>query len=403
MYQPTIEQEAAKRARIIFEHLKADLGPELLSQAVVSTPTPELLVGSRERLARFAEAMISSADPSRFKMLIEMARKILVERWHLFLQGTINSYGISDKEKQTVAGFYKNEFMPTLTSLVDLGVEIIRFDGPTAWLGFVAELLVETFNVSGRIDHLQAINQAGDNSVPLARPAYEVYLGARTIATYAAFRQRFRFLKEIFPRYVTHLSSRRVQDTLEPLLFWPFSGALSLPEMKNGRNEEYWQQRIEQAWGEEFGSEDEFLTAAAQLEFLLELNSYLLIQYQSPATDAFRKDFPEKRTAYVPDFWNTPLRLAIPTALWVLESLVGGSGFPLDVAVEPRITAAVFDQMSKGDREIFLGEFLVHLKAWQDRAMMHQSRFPFLLSWPPRLQIAVDCFRNSQANQNPRS
>jgi len=55
MYEPRIEQEATKRARIIFEHMKADLGPELLSQAVLATPTPELLLGSRERLARFAE------------------------------------------------------------------------------------------------------------------------------------------------------------------------------------------------------------------------------------------------------------------------------------------------------------------------------------------------------------
>ena len=64
MYQPTIEQEATKRARVIFEHLKADLGPELLSQAVTSVPVPELLVGSRQRLARFAEAVISSAENS---------------------------------------------------------------------------------------------------------------------------------------------------------------------------------------------------------------------------------------------------------------------------------------------------------------------------------------------------
>src|ERR1039458_3860703 len=61
MYEPIVELAAAKRARVIFEHLKADLGPELLSQAVTSTPVPELLVGSRERLARFAEAMISGA------------------------------------------------------------------------------------------------------------------------------------------------------------------------------------------------------------------------------------------------------------------------------------------------------------------------------------------------------
>jgi hypothetical protein len=403
MYQPRIEQEAAKRARIIFEHLKADLGPELLSQAVTSTPAPELLVGSRKRLARFAEAMISSADPSRFKMLIEMARQVLVEKWRTVLQGTTSRYVISDAEKEAVAGFYKNEFVPTLTSLVDLGIEIIRFDAPTTWLGFVANLLVEAFDTSRQVEHLHAVNQAGDNSVPFARPAYEVYLGARVIATYAIFRHRVQFLKEIMPRYVTPLSSRHSQDTLEPMLFWPFSGDLDLPDMKAGRNEEYWRQRIEETWGEDFGSEEEFLIAAAQLEFLLELNSYLLIQYSSPATDALRANSPEKRTAYIPDFWNTPLRVAIPTASWILESLVDGKGFPHDVAIEPQITSAIFDQMPRKDREVFFGEFLERTKTWQDQVMMQQSRSPFLLSWPPRLQAAVDAYKNCQASQMSRS
>jgi hypothetical protein len=394
MYQPTIEQEATKRARVIFEHLKADLGPELLSQAVTSVPVPELLVGSRQRLARFAEAMISGAEESRFKMLIEMARKVLVEEWRMLLQGSLIPYGISDKENEAIAEFYKNKFIPVLTASVDLGIEVIRFDAPTEWLGFVASLLIEAFDTSRNVENLQAINRTGDNSVPFARPAYEVYLGARVIATYATFRQRLQFLRELIPRYVNILSLTRSKDTLAPILFWPFSGQLDLPDMKAGRNQEYWRQRIEQTWGQDFGSEDEFLAAAAQLEFLLELNSYLLIQYRSPATDMFRAVFPEKYTAYLPDFWNTPLRMAIPTASWLLESLVDGKGFPHDIAIEPQITSAVFNQMPRGDREVFLGGFLTHLKIWQDNVMMRQSRFPFLLSWPPRLQAAVDAFKS---------
>src|SRR6202022_2935978 len=126
---PKIEQEAVKRARVIFEHLKADLGPELLSQAVTSTPVPELLVGSRERLARFAEAMISSADASRFKMLLEMARQIIIERWNPLLQDSRSPYGISEQEKAQVAEFYRDEFIPTLVSVVDLGLQVIRYDG----------------------------------------------------------------------------------------------------------------------------------------------------------------------------------------------------------------------------------------------------------------------------------
>ena len=396
MYEPRIEQEAAKRARAIFEHLKADLGPELLSQAVTSTPVPELLVGSRERLARFAEAMISSGDPCRYKMLIEMARQVIVEKWNPFLQGSRSPYGVSDQEKAQIGEFYNNEFMPTLISVVDLGLQIIRYDGPPDWLGYVVHLLTESFDISCQIDHLQAVNDAGDTSVPFARPAYECYLGGRTIATYAVARKRIRLMNEVLPHYVKPLAPRRYDDSLEPFLFWPFSGHLGLPEMKDGRNEEYWQQRVGPTWGDFFGSEDNFSKVAAQLEFILELNSHLLVQYASPATDKFRKDFPEKRTAYIPDFWKNPLSPAVPMASLIFESLIGDKGFPLDLAIEPKITEAVFKGMSAQARELFYGEFLFNLKRWQDQAMLQQQRFPFQVAWPPRLQCAVDLFKEAQ-------
>lgn len=396
MYEPKIEQEAAKRARVIFEHLKADLGPELLSQAVTSTPVPELLVGSRERLARFAEAMISSADPSRFKMLLEMARQILVEKWNPLLQGSRSPYGVSDQEKVQVADFYKEEFIPTLISVVDLGLLVIRYDGPLSWLGYVADLLVEAFAVSCQIDRLEAINDAGDRALAPGRPAYELYLGGRTIATYATARKRLHFIKEILTRYVKPLARGRYHDSLEPFLFWPFAGSLGLPEMKNGRNEEYWQQRIGAVWGNVFNSKDDFLNAAAQLEFILELNSHLLVQYSTPSTDKFRMDFPEKHTAYLPDFWKNRLDPAVPMALRILESLTGDEGFPLELAMEPKVIAAVFKGMSVQAREVFYGEFLFSLRKWQDQAMWQQRRFPFTFAWPPRLQRVVDLYKETQ-------
>lgn len=403
MYESKIDQEATKRARIIFEHMKAEVGPELLSQAVLATPVPELLLGSRERLARFAQAMISSGDPNRFKMLLEMARQILVEKWSLLLQrGSKTPYGITDSDKQSLASFYRDEFLPTLISVIDLGIELIRFDGQASWLGFIGGLLVNAFEASCEIDHLRAVNQAGEMSVPFARPAYEVYLGARVLATYATHRDRVQFLKELLPRYITVLMPQRHERLQTPFLFWPFRGDLDLPDMKLGRNQEYWQQRVEQTWGEAFGSEDAFLNAATQLEFILELNSYLLIQYRSPITDEFRQSFPEKRTDYLPDFWNTPLRFAIPTAEQILKLLVD-QGLPSYIAIEPQIAAAVFGEMSKEEREVFYGGFLNQLKTWQDQAMMQQMRFPFLLTWPPRLQSAIDQYKNLQANQKPRS
>jgi hypothetical protein len=397
MYEPRIEQEAARRARVIFEHLRANLGPELLGQAVTATPVPELLKGSRERLARFAEAMISSTDPSRFKMLLEMARQILVEKWSLLLQGGSDPYGVSDEEKAQVAEFYRDEFIPTLISVVDLGLQVIRYEGQSDWLGSVAGLLVETFAISCQIEYLQVINDAGDSSVPFWRPAYELYLAGRTIASYAIARKRIHFLKELLPHYIEPLAPGRYQASLEPFLFSPFARSLELPDMKSGRNEEFWYQRIESAWGDVFGSKDNFLSAAAQLELVLELNSYLLIQYRSPATDKFREDAPEKHTAYLPDFWKSRLDPAVPMALHIFESLVSHKGFPSELAIERGVTDAVFKEMSLRARELFFGQFLFNLKKWQDEAMWRQQRFPFHFAWPPRLQRVVDLYRETEA------
>ncbi len=190
MYEPVIEREAAKRARVIFEHLQKDLGPELLTQATTSTPAPELLVGSRERLARFAEAMISSGDPSRYKMLIEMARDTLVERWNRLLQVPQNIHQISRQEMADFAEFYTSEFLPTLVSLIDLGLQVIKYNGPPNWVGYVTETLIEAFYVSCQLDQLQIMNHLGALNVPLGRPAYEIYLGGRALATYAIARKR---------------------------------------------------------------------------------------------------------------------------------------------------------------------------------------------------------------------
>ena len=294
MYQPVMEQEATKRARIIFEHLKADLGPELLSQAVTATPGPELFLGSRERLARFAEAMLANGEDARFKMLLEMGRRTTVDKWKALLRGNPENYYPTDEERTEIDVSFRDEFMPTLIGMVDLGLEVIRYEGKPSWLGSIVDVLIESFAVSCEIIRLQTRNNFGQLSLPFSRPAYEIYLAARVLATYAVLRQRGDYLKEILPHYVRPLAPQRQRHSLEPILFWPFAGQLGLPELKNGRNEEFWQQRVGQTWADVFVSKDEFLSAGAQLEFILELNSHILVAYTHPVSDKFRQESREK-------------------------------------------------------------------------------------------------------------
>ncbi|MGD0444004.1 MAG: hypothetical protein ABSA39_08715 [Edaphobacter sp.] len=389
MYEPKIDREAEKRARQRFDHFRETLGPALLSQAVESTPAPELLIGSRERLGRFAEAMISSGEPAKFNMLLEMARQIVVERWDSLLQGSNSSYGISEEKKSQVSTFYRNEFMPAVVSLVDLGLNLVRYGSPE-WFESIGNVMTEAFVKSCQIDHLKAINDSGDETVPFARPAYEIYLGLRTLSTYAVARKRLSFLSKVLPRYVHRLSSGQQGSALEPILFWPFRGALNLPEMKSGRNEEIWEQSVGSYWPDVFGTKEKFLSAAAQLEFVLELNSYLILRSDKPAFQKLRDDFPEKQLGYLPDFWRSRLDPSIPMAETIYDSMLSDVGFPATLSVEPQVTAAAFQGTSPGERAEFFGCFLKNLRAWQDSAMMQQQRFPFHFAWPGRLHQAVE-------------
>jgi hypothetical protein len=397
MYAPYVEREAAKRARLLFEHLQADLGPRLLSQAAAATPVPELLLGSRDRLARFAEAMIANGQGRRFGILIEMARQVLVEQWSAISR---TERGSNHEERAAlVSEFYNDQFLPSLISVVDLGLQVIRYDAHPSWLKRIANLLSESFQVISGLNHWE--NAIILSASVVRRAAYEVYLGFRTLATYAFRRARPHFAKVLLPIYVKPLSSDPFTDIVMPLLFWPFSGNLGLPEMKTGRNEEYWHQRIAETWGiEAFGSKENFLESAAQLEFVLELNSYLFMNFSDPKARDIDKQFPEKRLRYFPDFWSHPLDPAFPIALQIFDSLTSGSGFPSDLALEPALTENIFRTMSLGERKLFYGEFLSYLQKWQSDAMFQQRRFPFSVEWPARLREIIIAYKTHLAQQS---
>ena len=296
--------------------------------------------------------------------------------------------------------FYRDEFKPTLIAIVDLALEVIRYEGPPKWLGLVVDVLSESFAASCELTRLQSRDHRGELSLPFSRPAYEIYLAARVLATYAVLRQRSEYVKEILPHYVRPLAPQRRRESLEPLLFWPFSGPLGLPEMKSGRNEEFWQQRVGETWADTFGSKQEFLDAAAQLEFILELNSHILVSYTHPVSTKFREDDPQKGTAYIPDFWTSRLDPTVPVATHILEALKK-EGFPKHLAIEPSVTTAIFKDMPAKARLEFYGEFLSNLRNWQQKAMWQQQRFPFDFAWPPPLSNAVDLFKEAQTIQKP--
>ena len=393
-----VDEEAETRARRRFEHFREEFGSSLVVvPATVSVPSSDLIVGEKGRLTKFAENTISNQNLTNFKMFMEMARERLIEKWSpVETVGTdINAWNTKRAE------IYQDEFVPALDSVVDVGLQIVKYDASSEWFGIVVNLLREAFEVCRGVDRQTAniVIQAGRTRTPsFARPAYDVYVAIRALATYAVMRERFRFLKEIIPHYVRLVTPDGWSQVSVPVLFWPFAGIEGFPDMRQGgRNQSFWDAHIHGAWGQFLGTEEKFLSAAAQLEFVLEFNSYLFEGVKIPEVQKLWQSLGQIQFAYLPDFWTTRLDPILPMAERFYDVLSRSDDFPSEFAIEKRATDLVFKGKPAQQRLVFLGCFLESLRAWQAKVMMEQHKLPFMFEWQGRLKGIVDRCNQAKA------
>ena len=357
-------------------------------------PRREWLFSPTKRFAQFIEEIIASKDVHRFKMLIEMARGSLIETWQLH---NISGPGLPTeitKWNSEITEFYQHEFLPALDSVVDIALQVIKYDAPITWVALVIDVLIECFDKSRGFDRLKsAVIATAPNALHYARPAYDTYVGCRAVAIYAAARKRFQFLATILPRFVRVFTVDGYESTLVPLLFWPFRGVIGLPDMTQGRNQSFWDDHIGKAWGHHFGNIETFLNAAGQLEFILEFNSYIFEGVQDPQVKRLQQTLGNKLFTYLPDFWTSRLDSTLPIAEHFYDILRLQPTLPIDFAIEKQAIDLVFSNKDSAARLLFLGGYLLHLKIWQGQVMMQQNRFPFMFEWPGRLKQIVDAFR----------
>ena len=393
-----VDEEAETRARRRFEHFREEFGSSLVVvPATVSVPSSDLIVGEKGRLTKFAENTISNQNSTNFKMFMEMARERLIEKWSpVETVGTdINAWNTKRAE------IYQDEFVPALDSVVDVGLQIVKYDASSEWFGIVVNLLREAFEVCRGVDRQTAniVIQAGRTRTPsFARPAYDVYVAIRALATYAVMRERFRFLKEIIPHYVRLVTPDGWSQVSVPVLFWPFAGIEGFPDMRQGgRNQSFWDAHIHGAWGQFLGTEEKFLSAAAQLEFVLEFNSYLFEGVKIPEVQKLWQSLGQIQFAYLPDFWTTRLDPILPMAERFYDVLSRSDDFSSEFAIEKRATDLVFKGKPAQQRLVFLGCFLESLRAWQAKVMMEQHKLPFMFEWQGRLKGIVDRCNQAKA------
>jgi hypothetical protein len=398
MYKQRTEEEAEDRARKRFKHF-SDLSGASHPFGLSPTrlPVRELLVGPAPELQRFTEELIAANDYSRFRMLLELARESLVQGWDsLNMRGP----GLPPDLKGYVSevnGFFRDEFLPSLQSVVALGLLVVKYDFETTWVLSVVDLLLETFESSRGLQRLKdgyLIHET--DSLPWWRPAFEIYVGLRVVAAFALSRNRPRFLETILPRFVARITVDDRQAPKTPVLFWPLPNIFTRGELNDGRSTFYWKERIDSSWGKYFGTYEKFLGPACELEFLVELNSYLGTGAINDPNITRWLDINGRGASYIynPDLFAYDLQRTLPMAERCYESIAADKPFPSYLMVEPRLFVLAFKDKTREQRLSVYAGFLNHLKVWQDKIMFEGfRRWPFMYDWDGRLGEIVEKYK----------
>jgi len=178
-----VHEEAENRARTRLRQLQEESGQPVPQQN--PKPNRSLLVGPRSELRSFAEAAIASNDSRVLDMLVEMARERLVEEWDVNGASDISAPEKPDQWWSEIQMFYRDRFVPSLNVLVELGLQIIEYEASPERLRPIIKLLIEVFENARQFHRLRGLLVVKAGELSFARPAYDAYLGIRTLATYA--------------------------------------------------------------------------------------------------------------------------------------------------------------------------------------------------------------------------
>jgi len=405
MIQERIAAEADTRARAQFARFRDEIiaAQELIQPSGRRPPTSDLIYGKDENFRLYVQDIIISCDQPRFDILIELLRDLLVEGWYRLDAYSAGPIASLETLAVDVLKHKKDYFSPAMRRLVEVGFLLIKHNVSVNWFLLVRDLLVEVFGTAGSLRRLKPFETT---TIPAnqfeqyageAIPALEALIGARTVAVYAIKRKRFEYLAPLLKQYVPTFGAPK--KILKPLLFWPLRVRLEMPE---GLISLCWERRVQQAWSQYFGNQDDFIKAACQLEFVVEMNSYLSLGHAGEnARQWFNKHRPDVSLAYGPDLWRYSLSLIVPLAEEVHEALQRGTGDMLlnNLTVEKApfelLLGAALDQ----DRLSFLAGYLVYLRklqweAWQSKG---QILFDPWFEWGEKLGPLVEGFKKSSA------
>jgi hypothetical protein len=193
--------------------------------------------------------------------------------------------------------------------------------------------------------------------------ALESMLAARTLAAYAIKRKQYQFVSALLKITVPIVGAYK--ESKQSLLLWPLRLGILMPQ---GVISFCWEKRISISYRSFFGNWEDFLRPACQLEFILEMNSYLGVGEAGPKPKEWLERYrPDMIFNYVPDLLRYELSVCRPIAEEIYEAIKRG---PDDwTIVFLSIEKMLFDLVLKGESEsqnlFFIATFLKHLQKFQ--------------------------------------
>ena len=399
------EAEAESLARSRFAHFRDEIvvTQQLYQPTGRGIPTNELIFGKDEAFRLYVRDLLITQDSPRFLMLIEVLRDLLIEGWNRVGAYSPDFPQYDGDLRKAALGHKTETLLPALRRLVELGMLIIKHEADEAWFAKTSELLLEVFDSANRLSRLAAFEMLPalpeahfEAYVGPGMPRIESWIGARTLAAYAMKRKRYRYVSRLLKPVIR--LPRPDKRVLKPFLFWVYGSRVQMPK---GCTSFCWAKRVENSWHDYFGDSEEYIQASSELEFVLELNSYIGVGNAGEAAVRFlAKSAPDVSFHYQPDLYQYGVERTVSFAETYADAL-GRSpqdATIVELSMFPSVFATLLPIASAEARGALLGSYLYYLSDLQ--AQFDMSRFYIRSwSWGDKLGPLVEAVRRAKAQK----
>jgi len=144
-----VDKEVEYRVSQLLPEIRKEERTRIGNVGVGAIPS---ITSTEEEFESYLEQIIASNDSARFNVLLQKLRDKCVESWELKIDVGITLSAEEVREEKTLA------FLPAMRRLALLGLLIIKYEAPLEWFNKIADLIVDTFNISNELLNIISSN-----------------------------------------------------------------------------------------------------------------------------------------------------------------------------------------------------------------------------------------------------